>query len=44
MRGADQGDVPAALLTYDRLRCLLRDELGVGPGPLTQQLLGQLLA
>lgn len=40
---ADQGDGAAALLTYERLRCLLREELGVGPGPLTQQLLGQLL-
>ena len=41
---ADQGDIAAALITYERLRCVLREELGVAPGPLVQQLLGQLLA
>lgn len=40
---ADQGDIAAALVTYERLRTLLREELGVAPGPLIQQLLGQLL-
>lgn len=40
---ADQGDSAAALLTYERLRCQLREELGVAPGALTQQVLGQLL-
>lgn len=40
---AEQGDVAAALCTYERLRALLREELGVAPGPLIQRLLGQLL-
>lgn len=40
---ADQGDVPAALITCERLRTVLREELGVAPGPLVQQLLAELL-
>jgi SARP family transcriptional regulator, regulator of embCAB operon len=40
---AAQGDVAAALVTYERLRTILDDELGVPPGPLVQQLLSQLL-
>ena len=40
---ADQGDVAAALLTCEQLRTRLREELGVAPGPLIQQLLTQLL-
>lgn len=41
---ADQGDVAAALVTYEHLRTLLQHELGVAPGPLIQQLLSQLLS
>jgi len=41
---ADQGDIAAALFTYERLRSVLREELGVAPGPLIQQLLSQLLS
>jgi DNA-binding SARP family transcriptional activator len=33
----------AALTTYERLRSVLREELGVAPGPLIQRLFGQLL-
>jgi hypothetical protein len=40
---ADQGDVPAALITCERLRTVLREELGVAPGPLVQKLLAELL-
>lgn len=40
---AAQGDIAAALITHDRLRSVLREELGVSPGPLTQQVLAQLL-
>ncbi len=40
---ADQGDVAAALVTYERLRALLREELGVAPGPAVQELLVRLL-
>ncbi|HET6532034.1 MAG TPA: BTAD domain-containing putative transcriptional regulator [Actinoplanes sp.] len=40
---ADQGDVAAALVTYERLRTLLREELGVAPGPVVQELLTRLL-
>ncbi|HEV7657374.1 MAG TPA: bacterial transcriptional activator domain-containing protein [Mycobacteriales bacterium] len=40
---ADQGDVAAALCTYERLRAILRDELGVLPGPLSQDLHTHLL-
>ncbi len=40
---ADQGDIAAALVTYERLRTTLREELGVAPGPLVQQLLTNLL-
>ena len=40
---ADQGDIAAALVTYERLRMTLREELGVAPGPLIQQLLTNLL-
>jgi DNA-binding SARP family transcriptional activator len=40
---AEQGDVAAALCTYERLRGILRDELGVPPGPRTQDLHASLL-
>lgn len=40
---ADQGNVAEALLTYERLRCLLREELGVSPGPATQAVHKRLL-
>jgi hypothetical protein len=40
---ADQDGGAAALVTYERLRGLLRQELRVAPGPLTQQLIEQLL-
>jgi DNA-binding SARP family transcriptional activator len=40
---AEQGDVAAALCTYERLRSVLRDELGVPPGPLVQELHAHLL-
>jgi DNA-binding SARP family transcriptional activator len=40
---ADQGDVAAALVTYERLRTVLREELGASPGPVVQALLTQLL-
>lgn len=40
---AEEGDVAAALCTYERLRGLLREELGVRPGPRTQDLHASLL-
>jgi SARP family transcriptional regulator, regulator of embCAB operon len=40
---AAQGDIAAALVTYERLRTTLNDELGVPPGPRVQELLGHLL-
>jgi SARP family transcriptional regulator, regulator of embCAB operon len=38
-----RGNVAEALLTYDRLRVLLRDELGVTPGPTVQSVHRRLL-
>jgi DNA-binding SARP family transcriptional activator len=35
---AAEGNVAEALQEYDRLRVLLRDELGVPPSPPTQEL------
>ena len=35
---AESGDSAGALLTYERCRALLSDELGADPSPLTQQL------
>jgi DNA-binding SARP family transcriptional activator len=40
---AEQGDVAAALVTYERLRTLLREELGAVPGPVVQELHTKLL-
>jgi DNA-binding SARP family transcriptional activator len=40
---AARGNVAEALLVYDRLRCLLRDELGTMPAPSTQALHRELL-
>ena len=40
---AAQGNVAEALRTHDRLRCLLRDELGIAPSPAVQELHGELL-
>lgn len=40
---AVQGNVAEALLTYEQLRRLLRDELGAAPGPATQALHKRLL-
>jgi SARP family transcriptional regulator, regulator of embCAB operon len=40
---AGRGDVAQALATYERLRVLLRDELGVSPGPAAQTLHAELL-
>lgn len=40
---AAQGNVAEALLVYERLRELLRDELGTGPSPTLSELHGQLL-
>jgi class 3 adenylate cyclase len=40
---AYQGNVAEALLTYERLRRLLRDELGASPGPATQAVHKRLL-
>ena len=40
---ASQGNVAEALLTYEQLRTLLRQELGATPGPATQALHKQLL-
>ncbi|MDX6647966.1 MAG: family transcriptional regulator, regulator of embCAB operon, partial [Miltoncostaeaceae bacterium] len=33
---AARGNTAEALLVYDRLRVLLRDELGIAPGPTVQ--------
>jgi DNA-binding SARP family transcriptional activator len=38
-----RGNVAEALLAYDRLRVLLRDELGVAPSPTVQTVHGRLL-
>lgn len=38
-----RGNVPEALLAYDRLRVLLRDELGVAPSPALQTIHRRLL-
>ena len=38
-----RGNVAEALLAYDRLRVLLRDELGVAPSPAVQSVHGRLL-
>jgi DNA-binding SARP family transcriptional activator len=38
-----RGNVAEALLVHDRLRCLLRDELGIAPGPGVQALHERLL-
>ena len=38
-----RGNVAEALLAYDRLRVLLRDELGVGPSPALQSVHRRLL-
>jgi DNA-binding SARP family transcriptional activator len=40
---ARAGDLAAALQVYDRVRCVLRDELGTAPGPELQELHGRLL-
>ncbi len=40
---AARGDHAEALATYDRLRITLRDELGAGPGPVTEALHRELL-
>jgi DNA-binding SARP family transcriptional activator len=40
---AAHGDPAAALAAYDQLRQLLREELGVSPGPATQALHARLL-
>jgi len=40
---AGQGNVAEALLTYEQLRQLLREELGANPGPATQALHKRLL-
>lgn len=40
---AGQGNVAEALLTYEQLRLLLREELGANPGPATQALHKRLL-
>jgi SARP family transcriptional regulator, regulator of embCAB operon len=39
-----RGNVAEALLAYDRLRVLLRDELGIAPGPAVQSVHRRLLA
>jgi DNA-binding SARP family transcriptional activator len=41
---AARGNVAEALLAYERLRRLLRDELGTAPGRPLQQLHAELLA
>ena len=38
-----RGNVAEALLAYDRLRVLLRDELGVAPSPPVQSIHRRLL-
>ena len=35
---AAEGNAAEALRAYERLRCLLRDELGVAPSAATQEL------
>ena len=40
---AAQGNAAEALRAYERLRCLLRDELGIAPSPAVQELHGELL-
>jgi DNA-binding SARP family transcriptional activator len=40
---AAQGNIAEALRTHDRLRCLLRDELGIAPSPAVQGLHRELL-
>lgn len=40
---AAQGNIAEALRAHDRLRCLLRDELGIAPSPDVQQLHGELI-
>ena len=40
---AAQGNVAEALEVYDLLRCRLRDDLGIAPGPVTQDLYRLLL-
>ena len=39
-----RGNVAEALLAYDRLRVLLRDELGVAPSPAVQSIHSRLLS
>lgn len=41
---AARGDPAEALVVYERLRCTLRDELGVAAGPATQAVYRRLLA
>jgi DNA-binding SARP family transcriptional activator len=40
---AMQDNAAEAIRVYDRLRCLLRDELGIAPGERAQELHGRLL-
>ena len=40
---AQRGDHAAAVMVYDQLRRVLRDELGVSPSPATQNLFAQLI-
>jgi DNA-binding SARP family transcriptional activator len=40
---AAQGNIAEALRTHDRLRCLLRDELGIAPSPAVQDLHAELV-
>ena len=40
---AAQGNIAEALRAHDRLRCLLRDELGIAPSPAVQELHGELI-
>lgn len=40
---AARGNVAEALTAYERLQILLRDELGVSPSPVVQQVYAQLL-
>ena len=40
---AEQGDIAAALGTYEQLRTALHEELAIAPGPQAQQLLTELL-
>lgn len=41
---AAQGNIAEALRAHDRLRCLLRDELGIAPSPAVQALHAELLS